>query len=148
MPGLFALNERAVISGRWEHGYFSLTAVGAYNVGSIQLTIDQVAPPPPHPMEAKHCGYSPVTCYDSCHSSVSQDLCTNQKGRYKMGEYSEKTLGGEECGLELKKGDKVGCFSMGSSVVLIFEAPRNFQFVVEPGQQVLYGQPLGGIRPS
>ena len=42
MPGLFALNERAVLYGDWEHGFFSLTAVGAYNVGSIQLTVDEV----------------------------------------------------------------------------------------------------------
>lgn len=42
MPGLFALNERAVLSGYWEHGFFSYTAVGAYNVGSIRLTVDKV----------------------------------------------------------------------------------------------------------
>ena len=42
MPGLFALNERAVLSGCWEHGFFSMTAVGAFNVGSINVAIDKV----------------------------------------------------------------------------------------------------------
>ena len=37
MPGLLALNERVLLSGQWEHGYFSLTAVGALNVGSIYI---------------------------------------------------------------------------------------------------------------
>ena len=42
MPGLFVLNERVILSGHWEHGFFSLAAVGAYNVGSIQLDFDKV----------------------------------------------------------------------------------------------------------
>ena len=42
MPGLFTLNERVLLLGQWEHGFFSLAAVGAYNVGSIALTVDEV----------------------------------------------------------------------------------------------------------
>lgn len=42
MPGLFALNERVILSGIWEQGYFSFIAVGAYNVGSIRLTLHKV----------------------------------------------------------------------------------------------------------
>jgi phosphatidylserine decarboxylase len=36
------MNERAVYSGTWEHGYFSYTAVGATNVGSIKIYFDEV----------------------------------------------------------------------------------------------------------
>ena len=43
MPGLFALNERVVLSGQWNFGFFSFAAVGAYNVGSINLAIEKVS---------------------------------------------------------------------------------------------------------
>ena len=39
---LFCLNERVALSGQWQHGFFSLTAVGATNVGSIRVYFDQV----------------------------------------------------------------------------------------------------------
>jgi phosphatidylserine decarboxylase len=42
IPQLLAMNERVVLSGEYEHGFFSLTAVGAYNVGSIAIHFDQV----------------------------------------------------------------------------------------------------------
>lgn len=42
IPDLFCLNERAVYVGNWEHGFFSLIAVGATNVGSIRVRSDEV----------------------------------------------------------------------------------------------------------
>ena len=42
MPGLFALNERVLLSGKWKHGFYSLTAVGAMNVGSIHVKVCEV----------------------------------------------------------------------------------------------------------
>lgn len=39
---LFCLNERVVLTGQWQQGFFSLTAVGATNVGSIRIYFDQV----------------------------------------------------------------------------------------------------------
>ena len=43
----------------------------------------------------------------------------------------------------LEKGAEIGRFNMGSTVVLIFEAPRDFEFQVKPGDKVKLGQSLG-----
>ena len=42
LQGLFNYNERAVYTGRWRYGFFSMTAVGATNVGSINVYFDEV----------------------------------------------------------------------------------------------------------
>ena len=55
---LFVLNERVALLGRWPHGFMSMTAVGATNVGNI--VIDNVcarAPcigVPPHACRILH----------------------------------------------------------------------------------------------
>ena len=42
LTGVFNYNERVVLSGKWKHGFFSLAAVGASNVGSIEVKFDEV----------------------------------------------------------------------------------------------------------
>jgi phosphatidylserine decarboxylase len=39
-----------------------------------------------------------------------------------------------------KKGDEVGMFKLGSTVVLVFEAPANLEWTIEPGQSIKYGE--------
>ena len=54
-------------------------------------------------------------------------------------------MSNEEQGIPFTRGEPFGEFNLGSTVVLIFEAPKNFKFTVEPGQKVQYGQALGKI---
>ena len=69
---------------------------------------------------------------------------TNTGLEYATGTYFDKNLQtGETDGVSLKKGQLMGDFNFGSTIVLIFEAPANFEFRVDPGCKVKYGQPFG-----
>ncbi|CAH3151336.1 unnamed protein product [Pocillopora meandrina] len=116
VAGLFNHNERVVLTGTWKHGFFSFTAVGAYNVGSINLKFDQ-------------------------------DLKTNCPGRYSEGSFDEcDYISDEPSGVSLVRGERMGAFNLGSTIVLIFEAPTDFIFDVQPGQKLKYGEPVGSSR--
>ncbi|KAI8582096.1 hypothetical protein K450DRAFT_184931 [Umbelopsis ramanniana AG] len=115
LENLFVLNERVVLMGKWRHGFFSMIPVGATNVGSIKINFDEA-------------------------------LRTNRKEDLATGTYTEvsyksasKRLGGKP----VCRGEEVGGFYLGSTVVLVFEAPSNFKFTLEQGQKVKMGQAIG-----
>ncbi|KAJ0169326.1 hypothetical protein K1T71_015210 [Dendrolimus kikuchii] len=103
IPGLFTMNERAVYIGNWKYGFFSMTAVGATNVGSIEIYADP-------------------------------NLRTNTKGR--RNRVNEAELGS----IQVNKGDLFGQFNMGSTIILLFEAPKDYKFNIKAGNRVLVGQ--------
>lgn len=123
LPGLFCLNERVLYMGNWKHGFFSYTAVGATNVGSVEIFIDS-------------------------------ELKTNRWTGFKVGAHPRSTYEYDELVLDegkqrkepvpkFSKGDLIGQFNMGSTIVLLFEAPKNFKFNIEAGQKISVGQALG-----
>jgi phosphatidylserine decarboxylase len=48
-------------------------------------------------------------------------------------------------GQPLVPAQEMGGFKLGSTVVLVFEAPDDFEFGVRPGQKVKVGQKLGDV---
>ncbi|KAH8382237.1 hypothetical protein KR009_002536 [Drosophila setifemur] len=125
LPGLFCLNERVLYMGQWKYGFFSYTAVGATNVGSVEIYMDA-------------------------------ELKTNRWTGFNVGmhppstyEYDELELTkAEKASTEFGKGDLVGQFNMGSTIVLLFEAPKNFKFDIVAGQKIRVGESLGHIAGS
>lgn len=51
-------------------------------------------------------------------------------------------------GQPLNAGDEMGGFKLGSTIVMVFEAPRNFQFDIKEGELVKVGQPMGTYLTS
>lgn len=109
---LFCINERVSYMGYWKYGFFSLTAVGATNVGSVKVYSDP-------------------------------DLVTNR--------YGNQFTGLGKCDSHLPahrqfvRGGPFGEFNLGSTVVLIFEAPNTLTPSVTPGQRIKYGQSLFSV---
>ena len=51
----------------------------------------------------------------------------------------------ERGGVALQKGEAVGEFNLGSTIVLLFEAPKDFIFNLQPGQRIRVGEGLGRL---
>ena len=47
--------------------------------------------------------------------------------------------------MPMRKGEMFGEFNLGSTIVLLFEAPRNFEFTIEPGQKIRIGESVGKL---
>ena len=77
---------------------------------------------------------------------LSQDLITNTGENHEPGFYTDKYFrhrNGHSRGIRLKQGQAFGDFNLGSTIVLLFEAPRDFAFKFPPGSKVLVGKALG-----
>ena len=118
VKGLFTINERVVLNGSWNQGFFSLGMVGAYNVGSISL--------------ANRYDRSLQTNCAQHKSDLKRHVCYRKK-------YPSKVT--------INPGDEVGTFHLGSTVVLIFESSK-FHWSVKPGEKVKMGQPLGFVTST
>ena len=149
LPGLFTLNERVVLLGRWRWGFFSFTPVGATNVGSIKINFDA------------ELRTNSLTTDTEADRAAERAL---QSGRPYLGfaeatyARASKVLGGHA----LRKGEEMGGFQLGSSIVLVFEAPEGqrqsfdkgweegnrkggWRWGIQQGQKVKYGEAIGWV---
>lgn len=154
LPGLFVLNERVVLLGRWRHGFFSFTPVGATNVGSIKINFDR---------ELRTNSLTTDTEADRAAEEAKK------RGEPYSG-FAEATYEAASPilhGHALKRGEEMGGFQLGSTVVLVFEAPKGqrpsldegwmgertkrkggWNWAVEKGQKVKMGQAIGWVDES
>lgn len=153
LPGLFTLNERVVLLGRWKYGFFSYTPVGATNVGSIVINFDK---------ELRTNSLLTDTQADR-----AAELAAARGEPYSG--YAEATYTGASKvlgGHALKKGEEMGGFQLGSTIVLVFEAPKGlrptfdqgfsgedgnrkgacWKWAIEPGMKVKVGERLGWVE--
>lgn len=149
LPGLFTLNERVVLLGRWRWGFFSFTPVGATNVGSIKINFDS------------ELWTNSLTTDTAADRAAEQASARGEPySGFAEATYAEasKILGGHA----LRRGEEMGGFQLGSSIVLVFEAPKGqrksfddgysegeekggWRWSVQKGQKVKYGEALGKV---
>lgn len=84
--------------------------------------------------------------------SCAQELRTNVGSRrgHPLGTYTEAVYTAASPildGQPLLKAQEMGGFCLGSTVVLVFEAPQDFNFFVKNGQKVKVGEALGEVAP-
>ncbi|KAL4795751.1 phosphatidylserine decarboxylase-domain-containing protein [Aspergillus venezuelensis] len=149
LPGLFTLNERVVLLGRWRWGFFSYTPVGATNVGSIKINFDS---------ELRTNSLLTDTAADKAAAEAAER--GEQYPGFAEATYlhASQTLGGHS----LQRGEEMGGFQLGSSIVLVFEAPMGtrksfdtgweegkreggMNWTIEKGQRIKMGQKLGYV---
>lgn len=94
---------------------------------------------------------------------LPQELQTNSP-RYKKGSFFDHSYAGaatakqpsdvaggegvafmDASGVTLERGMAVGEFNLGSTIVLLFEAPKDFSFKLQPGQRIRVGEGLGSL---
>ena len=86
----------------------------------------------------KVCTIFPSTM--TCFVCLPQELETNIHGKQPQNTFFDKHFPQP---VTVRKGDMFGEFNLGSTIVLIFEAPHGFQFKVNEGDKIKFGRPLG-----
>eukprot|EP00918_Siedleckia_nematoides_P039510 GHVU01085938.1.p1 GENE.GHVU01085938.1~~GHVU01085938.1.p1 ORF type:complete len:358 (-),score=52.24 GHVU01085938.1:1491-2564(-) len=112
---LFSVNERVVLQGSWAGGEMIMGIVAAYNVGNIRLKHEPT-------LRTNKYGHIPV---------------------YQSGDVDSNVYSPGSPGSLYGKGERVGEFRLGSTIVLIFEASPDFKFAVNRGDRVAVGELLG-----
>ncbi|KAH7211798.1 phosphatidylserine decarboxylase-domain-containing protein [Fusarium oxysporum] len=142
LPGLFTLNERVVLLGRWRWGFFSYVPVGATNVGSIVINFDK---------ELR----TNSLLTDTAADRAAEEAARRGEVYHGFAEATYEAASPVLRGHALRRGEEMGGFQLGSTIVLVFEAPSSktdennrhvgWDWAVQKGQKVKMGQALGRV---
>ncbi|KAF5623156.1 phosphatidylserine decarboxylase [Fusarium tjaetaba] len=142
LPGLFTLNERVVLLGRWRWGFFSYVPVGATNVGSIVINFDK---------ELR----TNSLLTDTAADRAAEEAARRGEVYHGFSEATYEAASPVLRGHALRRGEEMGGFQLGSTIVLVFEAPSSktdennrhvgWDWAVQKGQKVKMGQALGRV---
>jgi phosphatidylserine decarboxylase len=140
---VFKNNERVNLFGNWDHGFFLQSFVGALNVGSIKLHFEPT-------LTTNKLNAADPYLYD--HAYKKTDKLQSPLDKYLHSPHTcekpvkqrkeTEPLAINEHGIDILKGEEVGWFEMGSTIVLIFEAPADTQINLQPGQRLLLGEEI------
>jgi len=117
-PAAVCTNERLILSGKWNQGFFALAAIGGLGRGSIRLSIEP---------------------------EIETNLVGQSVGKITEHPYRYTTSGYDTSYLPpklLQKGEDLGHFRFGSCVVLVFEGEEGLRWSQENGQRVAMGEAL------
>jgi phosphatidylserine decarboxylase len=129
---VYEKNERVSLFGDWIKGLMCMVFVGALNVGSIDLNFDK--------------DLQTNTKLKMPFSNTDVKLYTQEGGdgnKLTNQELLEISKGNAASPVQVTKGEEMGKFNLGSTIVLVFEASPDFEWNVQPGDKVEYGQLLG-----
>jgi phosphatidylserine decarboxylase len=119
VPGLFARNERVVCVFESQHGPFVLVLVGATIVGSMATVWHGVVNPPR----------------------------VKEVREWQYGEGQAVPASLKPGSITLKKGDEMGRFLLGSTVVMLFpKGPLAFNSAWQPGRAIRLGEAMASLQ--
>ncbi|KAG2393041.1 hypothetical protein C9374_009618 [Naegleria lovaniensis] len=144
-PNLFTQNERVVLNGKWAYGNMHYVIVGALNVGSFVVNFDNsLRTNVKRPRKKKTQNPSTTIPQRSSEKVDTLDKKTKEE-HIKDPEQGEEIVvlsrNYVQGGLSIEKGEEMGYFKLGSTIILIFESNEedNLAFNIHKGQKVKLG---------
>lgn len=128
---IYEQNERVVLYGEWEQGFFAIVFIAAaWRVGAMSLKFDKDLNTRKMKIEPEH--FLDIKEYPDGKPEFAKEDAIRDIFHRKGGD-----------GIRIEKGDEIGMFHYGSSIAFLFEAGPNFEFVKKPGDPIFYGQTIG-----
>lgn len=159
----FKDNERVSLFGEWTHGFFAMTYVGATNVGSIALHFDknlvtnEVIPVQRYYKDKDFVANKESHGVSFTVPEISHTIKPSRKVESGLTSSANNTPSTEDSssepevpshmsntGIRMKKGEEMGMFNFGSTIVLCVEVPKDYEWKLQDDQKVQLGQLILG----